>query len=174
VNRDRAALRDTLAAVPLAAIYVSPLARSRETGEIIAAGRPLPLRGDPRLTEIDFGIWEGLPAADIVSADPVGRAAWLYDPTFTQAGGTGETGAEVSDRMTACVTEITARHAGEALAVVGHNTAKRLFLTAALGAPLRCYRQFVLDNASISLVEIGEGGGRLVRLNDVAHLGGDW
>ncbi len=167
-----AAMRDALADVPLDAIYVSPLARSWETGEIIAAARPTPLRGDPRLIEIDFGIWEGLPGGDIASADPVGRAAWLHDPATNRAGGTGETGAEVSERMTACLEEIAATHAGATIAVVGHNTANRLFLAAALGAPLRSYRQLVLHNASISLVEIGESGVRLVRLNDVAHLGG--
>jgi broad specificity phosphatase PhoE len=167
-----AALREALVSVPLAAMYVSPLARSRETGEIIAAGRQLPLHKDPRLIEIDFGGWEGLPAADIAGFDPVGRAAWLHDPTATRAGGTGETAAEVSERMTACLAEIAARHEGEAVAVVGHNTANRHFLAAALDAPLRSYRQLVLDNASISLVEIGEGGTRLVRLNDVTHLGG--
>ncbi len=167
-----AALRDALATVPLAALYVSPLARSRETGEIIAAGRPSPLHSDPRLIEIDFGGWEGLPAAEIASADPDGRAAWLRDPATNRAGGTGETGAEVSERMTACLAEIAAAHDGSAIAVAGHNTANRLFLAAALGAPLLSYRQLVLHNASISLVEIGAGGTRLVRLNDVAHLGG--
>jgi broad specificity phosphatase PhoE len=110
-----AALRDALAAVPLDAIYVSPLARSRETGEVIGADRPIPQRSDPRLIEIDFGNWEGLPAADIASADPMGRAAWLNDPATSRAGGTGETGTEVSERMTACLEEIAATHAG-----VGH------------------------------------------------------
>ena len=137
---------------------------------MIAAGRPLPLSADARLREIDFGAWEGLTAAEIAQSDPQGWAAWRHDPATARAGGTGETGREVSERMTACLDEIAAAHEGSALAIVGHNTAIRLYFMATLGAPLAHYRRLALHNGGLSELELRDGEARWLRVNDVAHL----
>jgi alpha-ribazole phosphatase/probable phosphoglycerate mutase len=159
-----------LAAVQFDVVYVSPLRRSRETGELIASARSLPITSDPRLTEIDFGAWEGLTAAEITLADPNGRAAWLKDPTSVRAGGTGETGQEVSQRVQGVLSEIATTFPGSSVAVVGHNTANRLYLAASLGAPLASYRRITLENASISVLELDSREARWLRINDVSHL----
>ena len=159
-----------LAAVPLEAIYVSPLIRSRETGELVSDAISLPITTDPRLIEIDFGAWEGLTADEIAVADPSGRADWLNDPTLARAGGTGETGQEVSQRLQGLFHEIAATHSRSSIAVIGHNTANRLYLAASLGAPLASYRRIALENASISIFELESGEARWLRINDVSHL----
>jgi alpha-ribazole phosphatase/probable phosphoglycerate mutase len=166
-----AAAARALADVTLAAIYVSPLRRSRETGELIAGAGSRPIVEDARLLEIDFGAWEGLTAAEIAVADPVGRAAWLADPTATRAGGTGETGHEVGERMADFFRDLGRSSPAVAVAVVGHNTANRLFLAASLGAPLASYRRLTLGNASISTVELSDSGMHWLHINDVSHLG---
>ena len=99
-----------LARVPLEAIYVSPLIRSRETGELVADATSLPVTSDPRLIEIDFGAWEGLTARGNCTCGPAGRAAWLSDPSSVPAGGTGETGKEVNQRLQELFNEIAATH----------------------------------------------------------------
>jgi uncharacterized phosphatase len=159
-----------LAAVPIQAIYVSPLGRSRETGELIVKLHSLPMTTDPRLIEIDFGAWEGLTAAEIALSDPDGRAAWLSDPASVRAGGTGETGRDVSQRMQEFVGEIAGAHPNTSVAVIGHNTANRLYLAASLGAPLASYRRITLENASISVLDLVDGEARWLRINDVSHL----
>ena len=164
------AAAQALAAVEIEAVYVSPLSRSRETGELIAAPQSLPIASDPRLIEIDFGAWEGLTAAEIALADPTGRAAWLDNPTFVRAGGTGETGEEVSQRMQEVLREIATSRPESAVAVVGHNTANRLYLAASLDAPLASYRRITLENASISVLNLGIQETRWLRINDVSHL----
>lgn len=158
-----------LANVPLEAIYVSPLLRSRQTGEAIGAAHDVPLVEDSRLIEIDFGGWEGLTSAEIAASDPAGRAAWLHDPSDVRAGRTGETGREASERMEAFLREV-ASVGPVAIAVVGHNTANRLALVSTLGAPLASYRRLALDNASISLLVSTGDGVRWLRINDVGHL----
>ena len=45
--------------LPFDHIYVSPLCRAKETGELVFAGRGIPQTEDDRLKEIDFGPWEG-------------------------------------------------------------------------------------------------------------------
>jgi uncharacterized phosphatase len=165
-----AAAARALSGAPFEAIYVSPLRRSHETGALLAEARSVPIVSDPRLIEIDFGIWEGLTAPEITTVDPLGRAAWLADPTATRAGRTGETGWEVSERMQQSLRDIATAHPDAAVAVVGHNTANRLFLAASVGAPLARYRQFTLGNASISTCELENGEARWWHINDVSHL----
>ena len=164
------AAANALATVPLDAIYVSPLMRSRETGELVAKARPLPVTTDPRLIEIDFGRWEGLTGEEIARADRTGRTAWLHDPTSVRAGRTGETGQEVSQRLLELFSEIAATHSESSIAVIGHNTANRLYVAASLGAPLASYRRISLDNASISVAELEGGETRWLHINDISHL----
>lgn len=159
-----------LANRPLAAVVCSPLSRARETADLVAAGR-IEVEVDRRLLEIDFGGWEGLSAAEIAVADPRGWAAWLADPAATRAGGTGETAAEVIGRAQPALAELGDRFPGREVAVVGHNTLNRLLLVAALPAPLAAYRRLLQANGCVNVVEWGEAGCRLVRLNGVAHLG---
>jgi alpha-ribazole phosphatase len=48
----------------------SDLSRARETGEIILAGREIPLSCDAGWREMRFGAWEGLTWGEIVAAYP--------------------------------------------------------------------------------------------------------
>src|SRR5688500_12459146 len=68
-----AVLRD----VPFAAVCCSTLRRSRETAEIIAAGRDLPVVADPRLMERNFGAWEGKTPVEIERDTPAYWARYL-------------------------------------------------------------------------------------------------
>jgi broad specificity phosphatase PhoE len=154
----------------LEAIYVSPLIRSRETGALVADVTSLPVTSDPRLIEIDFGAWEGLTAEEIARTDRRGRAAWLSDPSSVPAGGTGETGMEVNQRLQELFNEIAGTHVKSSVAVIGHNTASRLYVAASLGAPLASYRRITLENASISVLELESGEARWLHINDVSHL----
>ena len=64
----------------LGAVWSSPLVRARETaaGAALAAGVPLEL--EPGLVEIDFGVAEGLTAAEMAASFPEERAAFVRDP----------------------------------------------------------------------------------------------
>lgn len=79
------ALGDRIAALDYVA---SPLERARETMEIVRRGLGLPPQGyrtDPRLTEINYGHWEGQLWNELPRIDPDGlRArqadAWSWQP----------------------------------------------------------------------------------------------
>ena len=166
-----AAAAASLAARPLAAVVTSPLHRARETAKLAAGGR-VEVVEDPRLLEIDFGGWEGLPAEEIPRADPGAWTAWLADPSSARAGGTGETGAEVAERARAALEDLRHRFPGFEVAVVGHNTLNRLLLVSILGAPLASYRRVAQANGCINVVDVGETGCRIVQVNGTAHLPG--
>lgn len=140
-----------LAAIPFTRIISSTLQRSRETAAVIAAGHGIGVTADARLVEIDFGAWEGKTRTEIERDDPETWAAWLADPSLTRAGGSGESGQDVLDRVTPAIDEILA--AGETSLIVGHNTLNRLYIAASLGMPLRNYRLIAQSNAGINLLE---------------------
>ena len=110
----------------LRALYSSPLARARETAEIVGAQLGLEPRYDDRLVEADVGEWQGRLSADIVTDDPHALAAWrAADPRFRFPG--GESVAEQTARVEAALADIAANplpalvvtHGGAIRAVVG-------------------------------------------------------
>ncbi len=56
---------EALKDVPFTHIFSSPLIRARRTAEIIKGSRSLPIVTDERLTEMGFGIIEGVPSSTI-------------------------------------------------------------------------------------------------------------
>jgi broad specificity phosphatase PhoE len=124
-----------LRAAPLgfAALWCSPLARARETAEIVGAALALAPLEDARLVETDCGDWTDRPFAAVKAEDPDGFAAFLRaDPDFAFPG--GESFAAQTARMIAALREI-GRGRRPAL-VVTHGMAIRLVF-AALGHPLQ-------------------------------------
>jgi broad specificity phosphatase PhoE len=120
------ALADALAGEGLRALVASPLARARETGEIVAARLGLDLVLDPRLMEADAGAWSGMLSADIVAADAAGFAAWrAREPGFRFPG--GESVQEQTARVAAALLDVAAgplpalvvTHGGAIRAVAG-------------------------------------------------------
>ncbi len=76
-------------------LYASPLARARETAEIVAGRAPEPVEA---LTEMDWGLWEGKKGVDL-KADPtsgfkdIEHWGWEYRPPE------GESPQDVWDRI---------------------------------------------------------------------------
>jgi broad specificity phosphatase PhoE len=123
-----------LRAAPLrfAELWCSPLARARETAEIVGAALDLTPREDPRLVETDTGDWTDRPFAAVKAEDPNGFAAFVRaDPGFAFPG--GESFAAQTTRTMAALRDI-GRGRKPAL-VVTHGMAIRLVF-AALGQPL--------------------------------------
>jgi probable phosphoglycerate mutase len=91
-----------LPAGPPRGIWHSPLTRTRQTAEAIAAAQPsgsdAPLRPSEDLLEIGQGAWEGLLHAEVASRYGAELAAWRRSPTTAWAPG-GEPLAEVGIRV---------------------------------------------------------------------------
>ena len=60
-----AELSAQLKTVPIAAVYSSPLERTRETAEPIASAHGLGVTIEPRFLEIQYGAWTGRRFADM-------------------------------------------------------------------------------------------------------------
>jgi broad specificity phosphatase PhoE len=82
-------LADALREDGLAAIWHSPLSRTRVTAEALAAATGAPCRPDPRLRELSFGSWEGRSHEEVRDEDPEGYAR-LHDDVLGGAPPGGE------------------------------------------------------------------------------------
>ncbi|WP_416975600.1 bifunctional RNase H/acid phosphatase [Streptomyces sp. 4F14] len=152
------------------AIVASPLARTRETAEAVAARLGLDVAVDDGLRETDFGAWEGLTFREVRERHPEDMAAWLGDPQARPTGG-GESFAEVAKRTEATRDRLTRAYAGRTVLVVSHVTPIKTLVRLALGAPPEALFRMDLSAASLSAVAYYADGNASVRLlNDTSHL----
>ena len=112
------------------ALWCSPLARARETADIVAASIGLEPREDIRFAETDCGDWTDRSFTEVDAEDPEGFAAFVRaDPHFRFPG--GESFAEQQARVAAGLADV--RAAGEPALVVCHRGVIRLALATVHG-----------------------------------------
>lgn len=89
----------------VAAVWTSPLARARETAEIVAAERGLGVTVEARLAESHRGSWEGRPVEQIARAEPDAWGAWLRGGADFRFPG-GESLGEHAERVASALREV--------------------------------------------------------------------
>lgn len=151
-----------LAGVDIAAIYASPLERTRETAQIVGRRLSLPVTILDDLAELDFGEWTGKTFAEI-RKDPR-WPAWASHRSLSRIPG-GETMREVQRRVVEAIMEMREQHPDEAVVVVSHGDVIRAALVFALGMPLDFYGRIEVATASLSTVRIDANGVRVIAVN---------
>ncbi len=152
-------------------IVSSPLKRTRETAEAVAARLNLDVRIDEGLRETDFGAWEGLTFAEVRERYGDDLTAWLASPKVAPPG--GESFATVTRRVSATRDKLLATYAGRTVLLVTHVTPVKTLVRLALGAPPESLFRMELSAASLSAVAYYADGNASVRLlNDTSHLRG--
>ncbi|WP_346622820.1 bifunctional RNase H/acid phosphatase [Blastococcus montanus] len=150
-------------------VVASPLRRTRETAEIVAARLGLPVEFDDDLRELDFGDLEGLTFDEARARHPLAVRRFMADVTVAAPG--GESIADVSTRLAGARRRILTRHAGRTVLVVSHVTPIKLLLAAGLGTGDDVVHRVFLEAASLCTVAWSSDGRASVRLvNDTAHL----
>ncbi len=132
--------------VEISAIYSSDLLRARQTAEAIAIPLRLPVILEPRLREINLGVWEGVPSNDIEAQYPQELADRARDPFNTRAPD-GESPCEVAERVLKAVNEIADRHRDESVLIVAHGISLAVIICHAEGFPMEDVYQHIPDNA---------------------------
>ncbi|MES2582295.1 MAG: histidine phosphatase family protein [Pseudomonadota bacterium] len=114
------ALAASLADAGFDALWSSPLARSRETAEIVATALGLPAPScHEGLKEKNFGAVQGIPKDELAELNPALLEQILRrNPAAEFAG--GETLDEFADRVLEAFADIGARHRGGRILVVTH------------------------------------------------------
>ncbi|MFF7838732.1 histidine phosphatase family protein [Streptomyces ossamyceticus] len=151
-------------------VVSSPLARCRETAQIVAARLGLGVTLDDGLRETDFGAWEGLTFGEVRERYPDDMNAWLASPDAEPTGG-GESFGAVAQRIAATRDRLTEAHRGRTVLLVSHVTPIKTLVRLALGAPPESLFRMELSAASLTaLAYYADGNATLRLLNDTSHL----
>jgi probable phosphomutase (TIGR03848 family) len=158
---------ERLAALPIRAIYSSPLERCRETAEPLARRTRLSLRVRPQLGEVRFGAWTGRTLAQL-RRTKLWRRVQLAPSNVRFPG--GESFLEVQTRAVEEALRIADAHKDGVVAVFSHADVIKLVLAHAAGMPLDAFQRLVVDPCSVSVLSVANGFGRIVTVNDTGDL----
>jgi broad specificity phosphatase PhoE len=162
------ALAMRLSALRVDALYSSDLDRARETAEIAATATGLKPIFDPGLREVDVGDWRGLTRDEVSRRDPEGYRRWLGGDAGWNG---GETYPEMHARVVAAVERLVAASVAGRIAVISHGGGVRALAAHAVG--LSRHDRLRIEgarNCSLTTLEYGPEGVRLVGYNDDGHL----
>jgi broad specificity phosphatase PhoE len=167
-HRQSQAAAESLAALPVEAVYSSPLSRAMETARRIAEKHRLTVQTDPRLMELNAGVFERRLRSELADAYPTELAQWLGgDEDFVIPG--GESRRQLTVRGCEAIRLIASAGHREVV-VVAHGG----LLSATLRSLLNMEQPlppFSLQNGSITRVTVDDRGQfALVSLNEVEHL----
>jgi probable phosphoglycerate mutase len=164
------AVADRIAALKsVAAVYASPLERTRETAAPIARAVRKRVRVERGLLECDFGAWTGGDLKTLVK-QPEWKTVQHYPSGFRFPG--GESFTEMQARITGTLLRLSDRHAGETVVAVSHADPIKAAVAHALGTHLDLFQRIVISPCSVTAIAYGPGGPVVLCVNSTGDLAG--
>lgn len=160
-----------MAGLPVSSIYSSPLRRTLATASIIAEPHGLEPRVLEDLIENNLGDWQGLHEDDIWRGWPELRKQSMIDPSDVTIPN-GESFRQVTERAVRAFEMVLSSNEGGQPVIVTHDVIVRVLVAHVLGVTNSIYRRLMINNASLSVIQVADGKSTLVTLNDVSHLDG--
>jgi probable phosphoglycerate mutase len=175
---------EALHELTLDAAYCSPLRRAQDTALTLLAAQgqaiePIP---DPLLLEIDLAPWSGLTREEVRARFADDERLWRTAPHQLELA--DSSGQRVKpllalmDQAERFVQRLRTDHsaalrdeAQQTVLVVAHNAILRTLVLQLLGLPAEQFRRLRIDNASVSVFNLGGAGVQIESLNSTAHLG---
>jgi probable phosphoglycerate mutase len=152
-----------IAALPaVAAVYASPMERTRETAAPIARARSLRVRQAKGLIECDFGSWTGRKLSALRKL-PEWRTVQRYPSGFRFPG--GESFAEMQSRAVDAVHGLVRAHPGETIVAVSHADVIKAVVASATGTHLDLFQRLVVSPCSITAILYGAEGPVVLTVN---------
>ncbi len=151
-------------------VVCSPMQRTRETAQIIAAQLGASIEVIEELREISFGDWDGLTNEEVRTRDHDAFAAW--QGSWEASPPSGESLAVFDERVRRARQIILDRHSGASVVVVAHVMPIRGLIMQALEAGTPAYWRTQISPCSISAIRIwGEQEAEVQFVNYTQHLG---
>jgi probable phosphomutase (TIGR03848 family) len=157
-----------LALLPkIAAVYASPLERTRETAAPIAKQLGLRVKIDRGLLECDFGEWTGGALKDLFKL-PEWSTVQRYPSGFRFPG--GESFTEMQQRITGAIARLVEQHPGETVVAVSHADPIKAAVAHAMGTHLDLFQRIVVSPCSVTAISYHRGGPMVLTVNSVGSL----
>lgn len=154
-----------LAHLDVAAVYTSPIVRTRETADLVAEPHGLTPIVEDGLAEVDYGEWTDRPLKELRKED-LWRTIQSAPSRVTFPGGGTIRG--VSNAVVDAVERIAAAHGPhEVVLAVSHADVIKAALAHYLGIGLDGFQRIVVSPASTSVIHLAPGAPPMVlRTND--------
>ncbi|HEV7266052.1 MAG TPA: histidine phosphatase family protein [Falsiroseomonas sp.] len=146
-----------------AALHASPRRRAIETATLLGKALGLAVVAEPALDEIDFGAWTGRTFGEL-EQDPAWRS-W-NEQRGTACPPDGEPMHEALSRALRWTGTLPANHPDAVVLAVSHADVIKAVLLAHLGASLDAHWRIEIGAASLSVLELWPGGGRVRFMNE--------
>ena len=162
-------LVERLKPVALDAVYASPLERCVETAKPVASSKGLRVRVRDALGEVRYGDWTGKKLRTLAKTklwrQVMARPSAVRFPN-------GETILETQFRAVQALDSLAVLHPNQAVAVFTHADVIRVVLAHYAGVHLDLYQRLIVAPVSVSVLWIGRGGPRVLKVNDTGSLDG--
>jgi probable phosphoglycerate mutase len=150
----------------VAAVYASPLERTRETAAPIARALGLRVRANRGLLECDFGEWTGAELKALGKLTEWKRVQ-RYPSGFRFPG--GESFTEMQTRITDAVAKLVALHPGTTVVAVSHADPIKAVVAHAMGTHLDLFQRIVVSPCSVTAVLYTDGGPIVLCVNSTGR-----
>jgi probable phosphoglycerate mutase len=160
-------LAERLAPLRIAALYSSPLERCRETAAPVAAQKALKIQRRKDLGEVRYGDWTNKSLRQLAKT-----ALWQTVQNNPAAARfpNGESLLECQTRVAAEAGRLADEHPDQMVALFSHGDPIRLLLAHFAGVHADHFQRIMVSPASVSVVALGHGVPRIVRMNDTGGL----
>ena len=152
---------------PIAAIYASPLERTRETAAPLARALGVRVRVVRGLTECDFGEWTGAELKKLMKL-PEWTTVQRYPSGFRFPGGESFSGMQA--RVVDAVADLRRRHPGETIVAVSHADPIKAVVADALGTHLDLFQRIVISPCSVTAIAYSPTGPAVLAVNSTGSL----
>lgn len=151
------------------AIYTSGLQRCVVTGAAIAKACGASSSVLEGLMDLDYGLWQMRVQDEIKVEQPELFRLWHEAPQFVRFPG-GESLQDLVSRSSEALRTVLARHPGQTVVMVGHDSVNRALLLQLVDQPLSAYWKFAQDPCCLNEVEIDGSWIEVRRINDTAGV----
>ena len=133
----------------VAAVYASPLERTRETAAPIAKAVGQRVRANRGLLECDFGDWTGAELKALAKL-PEWKQVQRYPSGFRFPG--GESFSEMQVRVNDAVASLVKAHPGKSVVAVSHADPIKAVVAHAMGTHLDLFQRIVVSPCSVTAI----------------------
>jgi phosphoserine phosphatase len=150
-------------------IYTSPMGRCVETGAAIAKACGIAAEVCDDLNDIDYGAWQFKTFEDAKKDNPALFGAWFAMPHLVRFPN-GESLQDLAARSANALRFVLARHPGDTIVLVGHDSVNRALLLQFLDLPLSAYRRMAQSPCCLNEIDIDSEKICILRVNETNYL----
>ena len=161
------AAADRLAGAPITKVYASPIERTMQTAQAIAARHGLTVEPLEGVIEAEYGDWTDQTLHDLAKTDE-----WkVVQRTPSRARfPNGESLLEMQTRMVIALDQVAARHRHETVVVVSHADPIKSAVAHYTGMHLDHFQRLAISPASITVFEFHPIGVMMLTCNETGAL----